>query len=280
MSLFTEILHIFNGTQEIQTMDQREQTEFFYEIFDASLPRLGPGDDASTKRALDMLSFAGLLHDKVSISAPWRILDIGCGNGAQTIQLAKHAPGTILATDNHQPFLDELQRRAEAAGVWSRIRLSLKDMRTLTADDGSFDLVWSEGALFVMGFREGVAACRSLLVPGGGLAVSELCWLRSDPPAECREFFAGVYPAMMGIDANLSAVRACGYEIIEHFIQPESAWWEPYYLPLQDRLHLLRARYAGNAEKLGVVESVQKEIDVYRKYSAYYGNVFFVMRGT
>jgi len=258
-------------------MDERKQTEFFYEIFDASLPRLGPGDDASTKRALDTLLSAGLLRGKAPTSTPWRILDIGCGNGAQTLQLAKHTPGAILAIDNHQPCLDELQRRAEAAGVWGKIRLSLRDMRTLTADDGPFDLIWSEGALFVMGFREGVAACRSLLVPGGGLAVSELGWLRSDPPAECREFFAGAYPEMADIDANLAAMRACGYEVIDHFAQPESAWWEPYYLPLQDRLRVLRGMYGGDGEKLSVIESIQKEIDVYRKYSAYYGNVFYVM---
>ncbi|MBN1508668.1 MAG: class I SAM-dependent methyltransferase [Sedimentisphaerales bacterium] len=259
-------------------MDQREQMEFFYEIFDASLPRLGPGDAASTKRALDALSCTGVLHEKTSKGVPWRVLDIGCGNGAQTIELAKHAPGTILAIDNHQPFLDELHRRAEAAGVRGRIELALKDMRTLTADDGPFDLVWSEGALFVMGFREGVAACHSLLEPGGGLAVSELCWLRSDPPAECRAFFAGTYPAMADIDANLAAIRACGYDVIEHFVQPESVWWEPFYFPLQDRLHVLRERYADDGEKLSMIESIQKEIDIYRKHSAYYGNVFFVMR--
>ena len=258
-------------------MDQREQTEFFYEIFDASLPRLGPGDDASTRRSLDTLLSAGLLREKASTSTPWRILDIGCGNGAQTLQLAKHTPGMILAIDNHQPFLDELRRRAEAAGVWSKIRLSLRDMRTLTADDGPFDLIWSEGALFVMGFREGLTACRSLLIRGGGLAVSELCWLKPDPPAECREFFAGVYPAMVDVGTSLVTIRACGYEVIEHFTQPESAWWEPYYLPLQHRLHVLRDRYAGDGEKLSVIESIQKEIDVYRKYSAYYGNVFYVM---
>jgi len=36
-------------------MNDNEQMEFFYEIFDASLPRLGPGDDHSTKQALDVL---------------------------------------------------------------------------------------------------------------------------------------------------------------------------------------------------------------------------------
>jgi len=255
-------------------MDQREQQEFFYEIFDASMPRLGPGDPASTRRALNTLLSAGAPRE-----APRRIVDIGCGNGAQTIELAKHTPGTILAMDNHQSFLDELDRRARAAGVRDKIRLSLRDMHTLTAGDGPFDLVWSEGALFVVGFREGVTMCRSLMAAGGGTAVSELCWLKPNPPAECREFFAGVYPAMADVDANLAMIRACGYEVLEQFAQPESAWWEPYCLPLQERLRMLRDKYAGDSDRLGMMEPIEKEIDIYRKYSAYYGNVFFVMRG-
>jgi len=186
--------------------------------------------------------------------------------------------GSILAVDNHQPFLDELQRRAEAAGVSARIQVSLRDMHTLGKGEGPFDLIWSEGAIFITGFREGLAAWHSLLAPGGGLAVSEMAWLRSDPPADCQRFFANVYPAMTSVAANLATIEACGYEIIGHFAQPESAWWEPYYHPLEERLRSLRKRHAADAERLSVIESIQAEIDVYRKYSAFYGNVFYLMR--
>ncbi len=122
-------------------MDEQEQMQFFYEIFDASLPRLGPGDDASTRKALDML----LTTRPQRKDAKLRILDIGCGNGAQTIQLAKYADGTITAVDNHKPFLDELQRRAEAESLSEKIELCLKDMRALGIEMGSFDLIWAEG---------------------------------------------------------------------------------------------------------------------------------------
>ena len=145
-------------------------------------------------------------------------------------------------------------------------------------DDASFDLIWSEGALNIMGFNEGLKACHALLAPGGSMAVSELCWLRPDAPAECRQFFAGVYPAIADVDANLAAIKSFGYEVIGHFTLPESAWWEPYYLPLEDRLRSFRERYASDPEKLAVVESVQTEIDLYRKYSNFYGYVFYLMR--
>ena len=259
-------------------MDSEEQMTFFHEIFDASLPRLGPGDEASTLKALDMLGSTGSRHEDETAGRTTRILDLGCGNGAQTLVLARHTKGPILAVDNHQPYLDELQRRAEAAGVSEKIRVSLRDMHSLDKGDGPFDLIWSEGALFVMGFREGLTACHSLLAPGGGLAASELCWLQSDPPAECKQFFDMAYPAMGDIDANLAVIRECGYEIVGHFTQPESAWWEPYYHPLEERFHVLRKRHAADAEKLSMIESIEMEIDIYRKYSASYGNVFFVMR--
>jgi SAM-dependent methyltransferase len=259
-------------------MDSNELPEFFYEIFDPSLPRLNPGDEASTIKALNVLSSAKPGSEEYHVPNFNRILDLGCGNGGQTLTLARHTEGPILALDNHQAYLNELRRRADAAGLSGRIQVVLKDMRTLTKEDGPFDLIWSEGALFVMGFREGLTTCHSILTPGGRLAVSELCWLRPDPPAECRGFFSEVYPAMTDVDAALAVIRACDYELLGHFTVPESTWWTSYCHPLEERLRLLRERNADNAENLSLIEFIQKEIDIYRRYSAYYGSVFFVMR--
>ncbi|MDY6852000.1 MAG: methyltransferase domain-containing protein, partial [Thermodesulfobacteriota bacterium] len=189
-----------------------------------------------------------------------------------------HIDGTILAVDNHQPFLDELQRRAEAEGVSDKIQFYLRDMSNLGLDEGSFDLIWSEGALYIMGFREGLAACYSLLVPGGLLAASELSWLRPNPPTECRQYFANEYPAMVDIDTNLAIIKNCGYEIVGHFTLPESAWWESYYNPLEDRLQLFRKKYATVPNRLEMIDSVQMEIEQYRKNSSYYGYVFYLMQ--
>jgi protein-L-isoaspartate O-methyltransferase len=135
-------------------MASNELPEFFYEIFAPSLPRLNPGDEAVTLRALNLFRSAGQGQTALRFR---RILDLGCGSGGQTLALARHTQGPILALDNHRAYLEELRRRAEAAGLSARIETVWKDMCTLTADDGPFDLIWSEGALFVMGFRDGLA---------------------------------------------------------------------------------------------------------------------------
>ena len=259
-------------------MDTTEQMNFFHEIFSASLPRLGAGDDASTKKALAMLLETKSSAGNAARSRKLRVLDIGCGNGAPTIRLAKDITGTILAVDNHQPFLDELRRRAEAAGVADKIQTLQKDMHNLGREEGVFDLIWSEGAVFIMGFSTGLSAWRAMLEAGGRLAVSEMAWFRSDAPAECRRFFADAYPAMADVSANLAIIRACGYKEIGHFPLPESAWWDSYYDPLGARLPVLRAMHAADPEKLEMLAAIQLEIDLYRKYSDYYGNVFYLMR--
>lgn len=259
--------------EETETVDQIQLPPFFYEIFDASLPRLGPGDAASTRRALKTL----LALRPANADAP-RILDVGCGNGAPTLQLARHTNGTVIAVDNHEPFLRELQRRAAAEGLSDRIQTRLRDMNTLGADMGHFDIIWSESALFVMGFREGLAACYERLVPGGFLAASEMCWLRADAPANCLDYFAEVYPAIAAIDAHLAAIRSCGYEVVEHFTLPESAWWDGYYTPLEARLKTLRQKHVGDSEKAEMLDAIQAEIDLYRTYSSYYGYAFYLMR--
>lgn len=259
-------------------MDQQEQMQFFYEIFDSSLPRLGPGDNISTINALDLV-FSAMRQGKVPPDLQnLKVLDVGCGNGAQTIQLAQNINGTILAVDNHQPFLDELERRAEAEGVSDKIQPYLKDMGDLGPEDGTFDLIWSEGALYSMGFREGLLMCRSLLASGGWLAVTELCWHRPDPPEECRKFFASQYPPIADIDTNLSVMRNCGYGVLEYLILPKSAWQESYYDPLEVRLRLFREKFIADPERMKIVDSVQLEIEMYRMYGSYYGYVFYIMQ--
>jgi SAM-dependent methyltransferase len=255
-------------------MDMQEQMNFIHEIFSASLPRLGAGDDASTKKALAML----LAARSSAGNRKLRVLDIGCGNGGQTIQLAKEITGTVLAVDDHPPYLDELRRRANAAGVAGKIKTLKKDMHDLGAEEGVFDLIWCEGAIFIMGFSAGLTAWRSLLAEGGLLAVSEMAWFRTDAPEECRRFFAEAYPAMADVEASLAMIRACGYKEIGHFPLPESAWWDEYYDPLGRRLPALRAKHAADPDKLEFLATIQTEIDLYRKYSNYYGYVFYLMQ--
>jgi ubiquinone/menaquinone biosynthesis C-methylase UbiE len=241
---------------------------YFYELFE-NLPRQGPGDNESTRKALGMMR---PLPDTVDV------LDIGCGSGMQTIELAGHINGTITALDNHQPFLDELERRAAREGLSGRIKTVNGSMFSLGFAESSFDVVWCEGAIFIIGFEQGLEAFRRVLKPGGYIAVSDLCWLRDDPPREIADFFGIEYPPIPSVAEVLEIVKKTGYEPVGSFTLPESTWWDSYYRPVEKGVEGMRRKYPGNERVEDLCRRMERETDMYRKYASYYGYVFFVMR--
>lgn len=245
-----------------------ELTEVFYELF-TGLPRQGPGDAASTAKAFSLI---------IGLPASPKILDIGCGSGAQTLDLARLTEGTILAVDNYQPLLDRLHQKAAALGLTGRISVMQADMTDLQLPDHQYDVIWSEGAIFVIGFDKGLREWKRLLKPGGYLAITEAAWFKPNPPTEVFDFWNREYPAIRSIDDNLQAISDAGYALVGHFRLPDSSWWTEYYTPMEARLPAIREKYAGNEDALSVVDAAALEINMHRKYAEYYGYVFFVMR--
>lgn len=182
-------------------MDTDRLTDLLVALHEG-LPRLGPGNAESTLRALSLCE---------DLPAAPEVLDLGCGTGAQTLVLASAIDGHITAVDLFGQFLAQLDRAAAEQGLEGRIRTRQADMRDPPFPDGSFDLIWSEGAVYVMGFDQALTRWRPLARPGGYLVVSELSWFRPDPPAEVKEFWDLNYPAMRGVDANLAAALAAGW---------------------------------------------------------------------
>lgn len=241
--------------------------ELMFEIH-KDLPREGPGNLESTRRAFELLPW---------LPAQPRILDIACGPGMQTLHLAQLSDAHITAVDTHEPFLQALRQAAEQSGFASRISALNRSMFDLKFDQ-PFDVVWCEGAIYIIGFEEGLKAWKPLLKSGGYLAVTEISWLKPNAPPACRAFWERDYPGMESVEVNLRRIERQGYRLLGHFTLPESAWWQHYYTPLEARLKVLRERYAGNAEALEVLAATQAEIDLYRQFNAWYGYEFYVMQ--
>jgi len=240
----------------------------FFELH-AGLPREGPGDDASTERALRLLPH---------LPARPRVLDVGCGPGAQTLVLARTTGGSVTAVDLHQPFLDELIQRARAAGLAENIHPLRASMDALPFEPESFDLIWSEGSIYLMGFERGLRAWQPFVRHGGYVVVSELSWLAGDPPAPAREFWNEAYPAMQPSAENRAVVERCGYEPVGDFVLPKSAWLDDYYAPLTRRIDTFEHEHANDPAALKFLADERREIELFHAHGDTYGYVFYLMR--
>ncbi|MDO8432157.1 MAG: methyltransferase domain-containing protein [Candidatus Binatus sp.] len=233
------------------------------------LLRQGPGSDAATRRAL------GLVR---GLPPKPRILDVGCGSGAQTIVLAESTGGEIVAVDLDQRFLDKLMDRASSAGVAAQITAIKGSMFEMDFAEGSFDLIWSEGAIYIAGFAAGLSTWRRFLKNGGWIVVSELTWLAEERPAPAVEYWARNYPAMRSVERNRKIVAEAGYDDVETVVLPAEDWWSNYYGPAEARVAELRSKYANDRGILAELDEIQREYDLFRLHSDSYGYVFYVMR--
>ena len=233
------------------------------------LPRQGPGSPACTRKAFSLL---GPLPERPLV------LDIGCGAGAQTMELVKLTSGHIIALDIFDWALDSVSEKVVRAGLADRVHTTKQSMDAMEFREDTFDLIWSEGALYIMGFENALRTCRTLLRPGGYLAASELCWFSTNPPDEVQEFFEMGYPEMKTVADNTRLIALSGLEILGHFHLPDRDWWNDYYTPMSKVLPGLRNKYADSPDAIAMFDDNELEMAMHKKYSQWYGYEFFVCR--
>lgn len=240
--------------------------DYFLEIY-GNLPRAGPGSTACTQRAFDMMP---------AVPDSPRILDIGCGPGVQTADLLKISGGRVVALDLLPLMIERTRANAERANVAERLELLQQDMKRMAFAPASFDVIWSEGAIYHLGFENGLRKVRDFVRPGGFVAVSEVVWLKSNPPAPVVEFWKQ-YSEIDTVENKLQVIDRLGYKTEGHFVLPQKAWTDEYYDPMEDLLAEKAKEWAAVPEALAVVDEARNEIEIYRKYADYFGYAFFVM---
>lgn len=236
----------------------------------SDLPREGPGSDECTREALRRL--------RPFLPPSPRVLDLGCGPGRQTLVLARELGTPVTAVDLHAPFLARLAADAAARGLSHRVHTRCADFGALEDAPGSVDLLWSEGAIYLLGWAEGLRRWRPLLRPGGLLAATEATWLTDPPPAEAAVFWREAHPSMGTLASNIVVARGAGFDVLDTFVLPESAWWDEYYRPLQARIASLRERARQDAGLATTIAETEREISLYARWGTSYGYVFYLLR--
>jgi len=214
----------------------------------------------------------------VDRSAPLKIADMGCGTGASTVLLAQLLNAQVTAVDFLQDFLDVLESRAENRGLSERISALCCSMDSVPFGDEEFDVIWSEGAIYNIGFEKGVREWRRYLKVGGLLVVSEITWLTASRPMELRKYWESEYPEIDVASSKIGVLEKNGYYPIGYFVLPEHCWLENYDRPMQDSFEDFLARNGNSDDAQAIVEAEKREIELYEKYKSHYGYGVYIAR--
>jgi ubiquinone/menaquinone biosynthesis C-methylase UbiE len=232
--------------------------------------RQGPGGDAETKLAMDL--------SMLDRAAPLKIADIGCGTGASTLFLAQQLNAHITAVDFLKDFLDVLESKAERAGLSGKVSTLACSMDSLPFGDGEFDIIWSEGAIYNIGFEKGVREWNRYLKFGGILVVSEITWLTASRPPELEKYWGSEYSEIDLASVKIGVLEKNGYSPIGYFVLPEYCWLDNYYRPMQNGFQSFLDRNGNSEEAQAIVEAENREIELYEKFKEYYSYGVYVAK--
>ncbi|MDO4550217.1 MAG: class I SAM-dependent methyltransferase [Planctomycetia bacterium] len=238
--------------------------------FFKDMPRQGPGSQENTSRAL---SFIPNLPENA------KILDVGCGTGAQTLVLAQETQNihaTIHATDTLPIFLDILQQKTKTAGLENSVCVENVSMMNLPYSPETFDLIWGEGSIYLMGFENGIRSWRPFLKPGGFLAVSEISWLTASRPQELENYWKEIYTDIDLTSRKIALLEENGYTPVAHFVFPDDCWTTHYYNQIRTRIPNFLSQYADEPKISSLIEEFSQEAEMYHRFGKYYSYVFYI----
>ncbi len=241
--------------------------QVFYELFD-DVPRQGPGSDASTIKALNTV--------KDALPECPRILDLGCGTGKQTLNIAQQIEDSLItAVDNYEPFLQKLANKSEEKGLSRNITPLLGDMGKLPFYPNSFDMIWAEGSIFILGVEKALELWTPLLGNKGQICFSEMVFTNDNPSEECKNYFADIYPDMPSKEFIQSTLERNGFKVKSSFVSPYSDWWDEYYTPILSNIERMKRKYSDDKTADQIINGMETEIEIHRKYGNQYGYMFF-----
>jgi len=233
----------------------------------ASVERQGPGSPEITTKAMSFIE---------NLSKSSNIVDIGCGTGGQTMVLAKNTPGKITGIDLFPTFIDLFNENAAKLNFQDRVKGRVASMDKLPFQNEEFDVIWSEGAIYNIGFERGLKEWRKFLKFGGYIAVSEASWFTDERPKEIDDFWMDAYPGIDTIPNKVEQMQKAGYIPVASFILPENCWTEHFYAPQVLAQEVFLKKHSGDKTAGEFIANQRHETQLYSKYKEYYGYVFYI----
>ncbi|WP_439474871.1 methyltransferase domain-containing protein [Algoriphagus formosus] len=238
--------------------------------FHIDAERQGPGSDEDTVKALNLTP--------LSKQSDLKVADIGCGSGAQTLVLAKELQADITAVDLFPEFLEKLTERAKASGLEGKIKTLKASMEDLPFEKESLDLIWSEGAIYNMGFENGVKYWKNFLKKDGYLAASEITWLSESRPKEIEEHWNREYPEIGTASTKFSVLERNGFSPVGYFVLSEASWIDHYYQPMEKRFDSFLKKHQNSEDAREIVATEKDEIRKYKEYKDFLSYGFYIAK--
>lgn len=169
-----------------------------------------------------------------------RILELGCGSGTITLELAYLSDGKIVAIDIDEELLVRLRKKVELMGLAHRIELQKVDLLQNSFSEDYFDLIWEEGVVHIIGLQKSLDECHRILRKGGFLVLGQ---------------------AIKAVNPHIDLIEKLGFKIVRKLNWAENCWWNDYYGPLEEKVKNFESN--GNVQEyIEDITAIKNEIEM------------------
>jgi ubiquinone/menaquinone biosynthesis C-methylase UbiE len=186
-----------------------------------------------------------------------RILDVGCGSGVPTMELTRLGQGEVIGIDIDQPALDKLNRKIKEAGFSNQVQVVNGSILDMSFPDENFDIIWSEGSIFVIGFERGIRAWKRFLKPNG---------------------FMVIHDEKGNIEEKLEQISKCGYMLLGYFVLSQDTWRAEYFAPLEKLVAKAQTIHTDDPQALEELNQARRELEMFRNNPERNNSVYFVIQ--
>lgn len=232
-----------------------------FEFF-SRMPRSEPGGTTFTSTYLS----------SVPIKATDKIAEIGCGNGGNTVWIARSRCCRVVAVDDEPRYLERTRTLCEEGGTAGLVTTVRADYTSLPFPEAGFRAVIAEAAAMRLGLKQALTLWRPIVKPDGHLCVAYPGVVNKGAPKEVRGPLEERMAEPMGTLEDYEKLAiAAGYEITNQTTL-HSDLWEMFYADCVRRAWAL-CTHDERYEDEPVVKQIMEEARWYRQTGR--GRVFF-----
>jgi ubiquinone/menaquinone biosynthesis C-methylase UbiE len=184
------------------------------------------------------------------------ILDIGCGTGMPTLELARLSNGEITGIDIDQEALEKLNLKIKQEGLSDRVKLYNRSIYNIKFEDEMFDILWEEGVIHLLDLKRALTECNRVLKLNGFMVTGE---------------------ASNWADKKLKHFPKFGFKLIKKIPWERECWWTQYYSPLEEKINILRKKY-DNLDEIEEIKRHVIEIEMVKKDPMAFDCVTYIMQ--
>jgi len=205
----------------------------------------------------DFLKYTRKAFETIPVIEKPSILDLGCGTGVPTLEMARLTEGKIIAVDTDRECVDWLKEKIKRQNYQDRISVIRKSVLRIDIPEDSFDIILAEGLFNVIGFEKALSRFVKLLKPNGYFMIHDDFRYRAK-----KQKIIEKYKLLL----------------VKSFVLDETVWWNEYCSCLQKKIEEFAKEWGKRVNTNRLFRREKTELEMYRKNPESWRSVYLVLK--